>query len=126
MNVVYVRFDKTLDYKKVVNARMSKGVCERAFGDEVDMISPTRFSFDRDRLHQFIQNQYDQSKEYLCEYNQVPSFISSDFCENSTLYYIEFEPEILLDDHIITINKGDTVLGVFAQEDDFEKIINEL
>lgn len=31
MNVVYVRFDKTLDYKKVVNARMSSEVCEMAF-----------------------------------------------------------------------------------------------
>ena len=39
---------------------------------------------------------------------------------------VEFETELLLDDHIVTVNSGDRVLGVFATELDFEHIIDEL
>ena len=39
------------------------------------------------------------------------------------LTMVEFEPNILLDDHIITINRGDRVLGVIATEFDFENLI---
>ena len=42
------------------------------------------------------------------------------------LELIEFETEFLLDDHIVTVNAGDRVLGVFATEDDFGKIVSAL
>jgi len=42
------------------------------------------------------------------------------------LELVEFETELLLDDHIVTVNSGDRVLGVFATEDDFRHIIEEI
>ena len=135
MNVVYVRFDKCLDYRQVVNSNLSHFICSGAFGERPEMVTPTKFTFDRDKLGQFIQDQYDKSKDYVMESRKVASYIVANYCEKSghpedeghlNLYYNEFEPEILLDDHIITINKGDKVLGVLATEDDFEHIIAEL
>ena len=135
MRVVYVRFDKALDYKKVVNSDLVHYFCEGVFGERPEMISPTKFTFDRDRLGEYIQDQYDKSKEYVLETKKIPSYISVDYCEKSgkpedggikNLFFKDFEPEVLLDDHIITINDGDKVLGVFATEDDFKHIITEL
>ena len=64
MNVVYVRFDKTLDYKAVVNSFYIKKFLETVFGEFPDMVSPTKFKFYRDALAEFIQNEYNMSKEY--------------------------------------------------------------
>ena len=135
MNTVYVRFDKNLDYRKIVNSELVHHFCEGVFGERPTMVTPTKFTFDRDKLGKYIQDQYDKSKEYVMESKRVPGYISVDYCERTghpedeghlSLYFKEFEPETLLDDHIITINKGDKVLGVFATEDDFEHIIAEL
>ena len=122
MNVVYVRFDKTLDYKAVVNSFYIKKFLETVFGEFPDMISPTKFKFDRDTLAEFIQNEYNMSKEYIVDSKSFPTTIHYD----EKLDLIEFETELLLDDHIVTVNSGDKVLGVFATELDFEHIIDEL
>ena len=139
MNIVYVRFDKNLDYKMVVNSSSAHYFCSNSFGDDViDMISPTKFIFDRDKLGEYIQRQYDVSKEYVYEKRKLPSYIIKDYWKNQNnedngiiwsqpLYFNDFEPDILLDDHLVTVNdKNDKVLGFFASEDDFEKIVNEL
>ena len=122
MNVVYVRFDKTLDYKAVVNSFYIKKFLETVFGEFPDMISPTKFKFDRDTLAEFIQNEYNMSKEYIVDSKSFPTTIPYD----EKLDLIEFETESLLDDHIVTVNSGDRVLGVFATELDFEHIIDGL
>ena len=122
MNVVYVRFDKTLDYKAVVNSFYIKKFLETVFGEFPDMISPTKFKFDRDALAEFIQNEYNMSKEYIVDSKSFPTTIPYD----EKLDLVEFETELLLDDHLVTINSGDKVLGVFATELDFEHIIDEL
>ncbi len=122
MNVVYVRFDKSLDYKSVVNSFYIKKFLESVFGEFPDMISPTKFKFDRDTLAEFVQDEYDMSKEYVVESKSFPTTIPYD----EKLDLVEFETEILLDDHIVTVNSGDRVLGVFATEDDFEHIIEEI
>ena len=122
MNVVYVRFDKTLDYKEVVNSFYIKKFLETVFGEFPDMISPTKFKFDRDNLAEFIQNEYNMSKEYIVDSKSFPTTIPY----GEKLDLVEFETELLLDDHIVTVNSGDRVLGVFATELDFEHIIDEL
>ena len=122
MNVVYVRFDKTLDYKAVVNSFYIKKFLETVFGEFPDMVSPTKFKFDRDTLAEFIQNEYNMSKEYIVDSKSFPTTIHYD----EKLDLVEFETELLLDDHIVTVNSGDKVLGVFATELDFEHIIDEL
>ena len=122
MNVVYVRFDKALDYKAVVNSFYIKKFLESVFGEFPDMISPTKFKFDRDTLAEFIQNEYNMSKEYIVDSKSFPTTIHYD----EKLDLVEFETELLLDDHIVTVNSGDRVLGVFATELDFEHIIDEL
>ena len=122
MNVVYVRFDKNLDYKAVVNSFYIKKFLETVFGGFPDMISPTKFKFDRDNLAEFIQNEYNMSKEYIVDSKSFPTTIPYD----EKLDLIEFETESLLDDHIVTVNSGDRVLGVFATELDFEHIIDGL
>ena len=122
MNAVYVRFDKNLDYKAVVNSFYIKKFLESVFGELPEMISPTKFTFDRDKLGEFIQDQYLQSKRYVVDVKSMPEKINKSY--GSELKLMEFEPEILLDDHLVTINEADKVLGVFATEDDFEKIIN--
>ena len=122
MNVVYVRFDKNLDYKAVVNSFYIKKFLETVFGEFPDMISPTKFKFDRDTLAEFIQNEYNMSKEYIVDSKSFPTTIPYD----EKLDLIEFETESLLDDHIVTVNAGDRVLGVFVTELDFEHIIDEL
>ena len=122
MNVVYVRFDETLDYKAVVNSFYIKKFLETVFGEFPDMISPTKFKFDRDNLAEFIQNEYNMSKEYIVDSKSFPTTIHYD----EKLDLVEFETELLLDDHIVTVNSGDKVLGVFATELDFEHIIDEL
>ena len=86
------------------------------------MISPTKFKFDRDVLAEFVQDEYDMSKDYVVESKSFPSTIPYD----EKLDLVEFETELLLDDHIVTVNSGDRVLGVFATELDFEHIIDEL
>ena len=122
MNVVYVRFDKNLDYKAVVNSFYIKKFLETVFGEFPDMISPTKFKFDRDTLAEFIQNEYNMSKEYIVDSKSFPTTIPYD----EKLDLIEFETESLLDDHIVTVNAGDRVLGVFVTELDFEHIIDGL
>ena len=122
MNVVYVRFDKNLDYKAVVNSFYIKKFLETVFGEFPDMISPTKFKFDRDTLAEFIQNEYNMSKEYIVDSKSFPTTIPY----GEKLDLIEFETESLLDDHIVTVNSGDRVLGVFATELDFEHIIDGL
>ena len=131
MDVVYVRFDKTLDYMSVVNSFPIKKFLESAYGEFPHMVTPKNYIFDRDQLGQFIQEQFNLSKEYVIDSRKVPSAIIEEYyneLEKSgpNLYLVEFEPETLLDDHIVTINKGDKVLGVFATADDFEHIVNEL
>ena len=122
MNVVYVRLDKTLDYKAVVNSFYIKKFLETVFGEFPDMVSPTKFKFDRDTLAEFIQNEYNMSKEYIVDSKSFPTTIPY----GEKLDLVEFETELLLDDHIVTVNSGDRVLGVFATELDFEHIIDEL
>ena len=122
MNVVYVRFDKALDYKAVVNSFYIKKFLETVFGEFPDMVSPTKFKFDRDTLAEFIQNEYNMSKEYIVDSKSFPTTIPYD----EKLDLIEFETESLLDDHIVTVNAGDRVLGVFVTELDFEHIIDGL
>ena len=122
MNIVYVRFDKNLDYKAVVNSFYIKKFLETVFGEFPDMVSPTKFKFDRDTLAEFIQNEYNMSKEYIVDSKSFPTTIPYD----EKLDLIEFETESLLDDHIVTVNAGDRVLGVFVTELDFEHIIDGL
>ena len=122
VKVVYVRFTKDLDYKSVVNSFYIKKFLESVFGEFPDMISPTKFKFDRDVLAEFVQDEYDRSKDYVVESKSFPTTIPYD----EKLDLVEFETELLLDDHIVTVNSGDRVLGVFATELDFEHIIDEL
>ena len=122
INIVYVRFDKNLDYKAVVNSFYIKKFLETVFGEFPDMVPPTKFKFDRDTLVEFIQNEYNMSKEYIVDSKSFPTTIPY----GEKLDLIEFETESLLDDHIVTVNAGDRVLGVFATELDFEHIIDEL
>ena len=131
IEVVYVRFDKNLDYKEVVNSFPIKKFLETVFGDFPDMVSPKKFEFDRDQLGEFIQDEYDMSKEYVIDVKKVPEIITNEYYktigeEGEPLTLVEFETELLLDDHIVTVNRGDKVLGVFATEDDFRHIIDEL
>ena len=131
IEVVYVRFDKNLDYKEVVNSYPIKKFLESAFGDFPNMISPTKFEFDRDKLGEFIQDQYDRSKEYIIERRRIHSQINEDYYKNlnesgEDLTIVEFEPDTLLDDHLVTVNNGDKVLGVFATENDFKHILDEI
>ena len=124
IKVVYVRFDKSLDYKAVVNSFYIKKFLESVFGELPTMISPTKFKFTRDKLAEFIQDEYDMSKDYIMDSKSMPTSINESYGEDLKL--VEFETELLLDDHIVTVNSGDKVLGVFATEDDFEHIIDEL
>ena len=131
MDVVYVRFDKSLDYMSVVNSFPIKKFLESAYGEFPHMVSPKAYVFDREQLGQFIQEQFNLSKEYVVDSRKVPSTIIEEYYDvlettGPNLYLVEFEPETLLDDHLVTINKGDKVLGVFATEDDFGHIVQEL
>jgi hypothetical protein len=131
MDVVYVRFDKSLDYMSVVNSFPIKKFLESAYGEFPHMVSPKAYLFDREQLGQFIQEQFNLSKEYVIDSRKVPSAIIEEYyneLEKSgpSLYLVEFEPETLLDDHIVTINKEDKVLGVFATADDFDHITTSL
>ena len=131
LNVVYVRFDKNLDYKEVVNSFPIKKFLETVFGDFPHMVTPKNFEFDRDQLGQFTQDEYDMSKEYVVDVKKVPEIITNEYYktigeEGEPLTLVEFETELLLDDHIVTVNSGDRVLGVFATETDFGHIIDEL
>ena len=122
INVIYVRFDKQLDYKAVVNSFYIKKFLEGVYGEMPTMISPKKFEFSGDALAEFIQKEFDASKEYVVESKSFPTTIPYD----EKLDLVEFEPEVLLDDHIVTVNSGDRVLGVFATELDFEHIIDEI
>jgi len=124
IKVVYIRFDKSLDYKAVVNSFYIKKFLESVFGELPTMISPTKFKFTRDKLAEFIQDEYDMSKDYIMDSKSMPTSINESYGEDLKL--VEFETELLLDDHIVTVNSGDKVLGVFATELDFEHIIDEL
>ena len=131
LNVVYVRFDKSLDYKIVVNSFPIKKFLESAFGDFPHMVTPKNFEFDRDQLGEFCQDEYEMSKDYVVDSKKVPDFINENYYNTigesgESLTLVEFETELLLDDHIVTVNKGDKVLGVFATEDDFRHKIDEL
>ena len=134
LNIIYVRFDKNLDYKAVVNSQPIHQFLETVYGDTPHMVSPTKFQFDRDKLGVFIQDQYSKSKEYVVDETILPSHIITDYFKNvgviedftsRKLVLKEWESEILLDDHLVTVNFGDTILGVFATEYDFEHIIQE-
>jgi len=124
MNVVYVRFDKSLDYKSVVNSLYIKKFLESVFGEPPTMVTPKDFEFNREQLGDYIQDQYNQSKEYVLDTRSMPSTINESY--GGELYLVEFEPDVLLDDHIVTVNSGEEVLGVFATEDDFGHIIDEM
>jgi hypothetical protein len=134
VKVVYVRFDKNLDYKEVVNSYPIKKFLETVFGDFPTMISPTKFEFDRDKLGEFIQDEYDKSHSYVIDSMNLPPHILEDYCKNvgverkrlDEVELAEFEPEILLDDHIVVIVKKNKVLGVFVTELDFGHIVDEL
>ena len=131
INCIYVRFDKNLDYPAVVNSYPIKMFLSGVWGSFPHPISPKNFTFDRDQLGEYIQNQYNLSKSYICESRRIPSAITEEYYDNrettgEDLKMIDFEPETLLDDHIVTINQGDRVLGVFATETDFEHIVNEI
>ena len=123
INTIYVRFDKNLDYKAVVNSFPIKKFLEGVFGGFPYMKSPKEFTFDRDKLGEFVQNQYELSFNYIFVHHRVPSAIQESYGKELTL--CAFEPEVLTDDHIVTINSGDKVLGFFATEDDFRNIIDE-
>ena len=130
LNLVYVRFDKNLDYKSIVNSFAIKRFCESVYGDMPKFISPTKFTFDRDRLGLRIQDEYNKSIDYIIDIKKLPVKIIEDYYDElqetevgEDLTMVEFEPNILLDDHIITINRGDRVLGVIATEFDFENLI---
>ena len=131
INTIYVRFDHNLDYKTVVNSYPIKKFLEGVFGDFPYMKTPKEFVFDRDKLGEFIQEQYRLSWQYIMETKKVPAQIDKDYYDDINasgefLTLNAFEPEVLLDDQIVTINSGDKVLGVFATEDDFRHIIDEL
>ena len=135
MNVVYVRFDKSLDYKSVVNSLYIKKFLESVFGEPPTMVTPKNFEFNREQLGDYIQDQYEQSLNYIMETKKVPERISNEYYETvvnnggewgDILTLNSFEPEVLLDDHIVTVNSGEEVLGVFATEDDFGHIIDEM
>lgn len=134
VNTVYVRFDKNLDYKEVVNSYPIKKFLETAFGDFPNMISPTKFTFDRDKLGEYIKDQYKKSHSYVIDWVNIPPHILEAYCKNigverkrwDEIMLVEIEPETLLDDHIVLIIRGDDILGVFATETDFEHIIDEL
>ena len=132
IEVVYVRFSKELDYKEVANSFPIKKFLESAYGDFPNMVSPTKFfKFDREKLELFVQDQYNRSKEYVVESRRIPSKINEDYYNNlnesgEDLTVVEFEPDTLLDDHLVTVNKGDKVLGVFATENDFRHILDEI
>lgn len=124
MNAVFVRFDHNLDYKAVVNSFYIKKFLESVFGELPNMITPRNFLFERDKLGEFIQDQYNHSIVYVLDSKRMPANICESYGKDLAL--VEFEPEILTDDHLVTVNCGDKVLGVFATEDDFGKIVNEL
>lgn len=135
IKVIYVRFDKNLDYISVVNSFPIRKFLEYVFGYQPYMKTPKEFSFDRDKLGEFIQEQYEWSLNYIMETKKVPEKISNEYYEiimnsggecGDALTLNAFEPEVLLDDQIVTINSGDKVLGVFATELDFGHIIDEL
>lgn len=134
MNVVYVRFDKNLDYKEVVNSFLIKKFLESTFGEFPKMISPTKFTFDRDKLGEYIQYQFEKSNSYIIDWENIPPHIIEGYCSATgkerkkwdEIQLVDLEPEVLLDDHIVVIYGYMKVLGVFATEDDFEKIVNEL
>lgn len=131
IEVVYVRFSKELDYKEVVNSFPIKKFLETVFGDFPDMVSPKKFEFDRDQLGEFIQDEYDMSKEYVIDVKKVPEIITNEYYKTigesgEPLTIQEWESDLLLDDHLVTINQGEKVLGVFSTENDFRHIIDEL
>ena len=133
MNGIYMRFDKSLDYKLVVNDKSINEFLEGAWGEKPKMVSPTKFTFDRDRLCEFITEEFKKSEPYIIDIVELPSHILESYYNavgdegsKDEIYLIEFEPEILLDDHLVTINQSGRVLGVFATEDDFRKIVYEL
>lgn len=113
IEVVYVRFDKNLDYKEVVNSFPIKKFLETVFGDFPDMISPKKieFEFDRDQLGEFIQDEYNMSKEYVIDVKKVPEIITNEYYKTigesgEPLTLVEFKTELLIDDHIVTMNRG--------------------
>ena len=131
VKVVYVRFDHNLDYKSVVNSFYIKKFLESVFGELPTMATPKKFTFDRDKLGEFIQDQYLQSRPFIVDTKVIPDAIDTEYHNNTgefgeRLLLVEFEPEVLTDDHLVTVNLGDKVLGVFATEDDFGKIVNEM
>ena len=132
MNIIYVRFDKALDYKSVVNSFYVKKFLEGVFGEFPTMVTPTKFTFDKDKLGQWVQDQYDKSEDYFIDRKWLPINIAVDYLHHyhetgNNLQLLEFEPEFgLLDDHLVVIDDGLKVIGVFATEDDFGKIVNEL
>ena len=131
VKVVYVRFDHNLDYKSVVNSFYIKKFLENAFGELPEMVTPKKFTLDRDKLGEFIQDQYLQSRPFIVDTKVMPDVIDTEYHNNTgefgeRLMLVEFEPELLTDDHLVTVNFGDKVLGVFATEDDFGKIVNEV
>lgn len=124
VNVVFVRFTDKLDYKSVVNSFYIKKFLESVYGDFPNPISPRAFTFEKDVLCKFTQDEYERSKDYIIDSKTMPSLINESY--GGHLDLVEFESDFLLDDHLVVVNDGDKVLGVFATEDDFRHIIDEL
>lgn len=128
MECVYVRFDKSLDYKTIVNSKVVRTFVGNAIdGEYPKMISPTAFTFDRDKLKEFIQKQYDLSKDYISDRKYLDVQLYDDYLHahgylDHNVSLVDFEPDIPTDDHLVTVNDGDTVLGVFATDVDFDNI----
>lgn len=120
-NTIFIPFDEKLDYKSIINSFYIKKILEYTFGYFPKMVTSVESTFDRDKLEKFIQDEYNVSKPYIVNSRSMPSVIIGSY--GMCLKLVEFETETLLDDHIVTINSDDKVLGVFATEDDFEKII---
>lgn len=126
INLIYVRFDKNLDYRTIVRSKSLKKFCMDVYGYETKFVSPSRFKFDIDKLGEFIQKEYESSWEYMYPSSHT---ISMKYPTPDTYSYLpifEFEPNVLIDDNLIAITYDDKVLGVIATESDFEKIIGEL
>ena len=82
MNVVFMRFDHNLDYKSVVNSFYIKKFLENIYGEMPSMITPRNFLFDRDKLGEFIQDQYLQSRPFIVDTKAIPSEIDNEYHKN--------------------------------------------
>ena len=92
---------------------MKTGIITAMKSVVTDMISPKKieFEFDRDQLGEFIQDEYNMSKEYVIDVKKVPEIITNEYYKTigesgEPLTLVEFKTELLIDDHIVTMNRG--------------------